>query len=281
MSGFIAAVDAGHLPAREDPYLALARHQAASDGYNVSFWQKRKALRKFGRTINADSGTKTEVAIFQDNLVSETYATTNTIDSVISSSTSDTTDVQVQGHYLDGNGDWIFHVQTVTLQGRTAVPLTQPLVRGTRLQNAGAVDFVGNIYLYDATLATGTTLGVPDVATATKVMIRAGENQSEKCSTTISGGDVWAITFVSVSASRGNATVTVDYEVEYRRKGGVWLPLGLEGTVRSSGAGRAVDELRPVPVIYPNSDVRLVVTTNADNTICSGRIAGILGSVST
>ena len=243
---------------------------------------KNKALLKFGRTANADSGVWTTVGTLQGVVVNETFATTNSVDSIVSDSTNDTSAVTVEGHYLDGT-DFVFAAETVTLTGQTAVPLSRGYARINRIYvtlgtvASPAVALVGNVYAYDATAATGTTSGVPDVATATKCMIVAGSNQSEKCATSISSADYWVVTSVSAAVQKGNAsTVTVDVDVEYRTLGGVWLPLGLELSLRTAGTSTITIPVDPPAIIPSNTDVRMVALSNTNDTTVSGNINGYL-----
>jgi len=65
---------------------------------------------------------------------------------VVSSSASDTTDIEIQG--LDVNGD--LTVLTETLTGTTPVTIGTALWRIFRMKNVGAVDYVGEITLTNA-----------------------------------------------------------------------------------------------------------------------------------
>ena len=82
----------------QNPWIEQAIDEIYSTyGDVVSVSEKRKSLNKFGRTSNADAGVKTTVATFQDAIVNETFATTNSIDYAVSTSTSDTADTVVTG----------------------------------------------------------------------------------------------------------------------------------------------------------------------------------------
>lgn len=255
-------------------------------GAKVSVAKKAKSLNKFGRTKNADSGVKTTVAEFQGAVVNETLATSNSIDSVISSSASDTEIVKVEGHYLDGDNNLVFTVQEATLNGQTAVTLSQALYRCTRIYvkegtfASPASDLVGNVAGYDATAATGTTGGVPDVATATHCLIPAGENQSDKCATAISYQDYWLITGVEAGVEAGSgAGAAADVDVEFKLHGGVWRPLGIEIDVEADGATSVFRPVQPYLIIPSNADVRMVATSDKANARVAGSINGVLAIV--
>lgn len=271
-----------------DPYLALAEQEIESlTGNKVSVFQKKKSLFKFGETLNADSGVKTTVANFQGTVVNETLATGNTVDSIVSDNVNDTGIVTVEGHYFSGD-DLIFHIQQVTLNGQTPVSLSQALARSTRAAvtdgtiASPAVDLVGNVYVYDSALATGVTNGVPDVATATKLMITAGNNQSKKCATSLSSTDYWIVTEIFAAMEKGTGgTVVADIEVECKKLGGVWVPMGLQFDLRSSVVPDFEEVLKPYRIIPPNTDVRMVAVSDGANTEVVGHINGQLATIVT
>ena len=270
-----------------DPYIRQSiREISSSTGDDVSVYNKQKSLIKFGRTTNADAATKTTVALFQGTEINETFATGNSIDYVVSSSGSDTEIVTVEGHTVDGSGNMTFVTQNVTLNGQTPVALTTPLYRSNRVfvpkqtYASPASALVGNIHVYDATVATGVTAGVPNVATATKIMIAAGKNQSEKCATSVSSTDYWIITEIFASVSRSSpVSAKADIDVEYKEVGGVWRPLGFEISLDQASGPFVHDEMRPHFWIPKNSDVRMVITSDTNDTKATGYIAGYLASV--
>lgn len=149
----------------------------------------------------------TTVAEFQGSVVNETFATGNTIDSVISDDAADDGKiVTIEGHTVDGSGNLTFIVQNATLGNVTRTALTTSLYRATRMYRtpgtfaSPATDLAGNIYVYDNSVgATGHTSGTPNEATATKLLILAGNQQTEKCATSLSSKDVWIITRVAAS----------------------------------------------------------------------------------
>lgn len=254
--------------------------------FRVKHALKPKSLAKFGKTSNADSGVRTTVATFQaDTVVNETFATGNTIDSVIGDNASDAgKTVTIEGHTVDGSGNLTFVVQTAVLGNQTRTALTTPLYRATRIFTtkgtfaSPATAMVGHVYVYDNTLgAGGATSGTPNEPTATKVMLDAGEQQSEKCATSISSADAWIITRVASGLSRGGgATVNADIDVEVRQQGGVWRPLGLELALRTASLPFKSIELKPYRIVPPNSDVRLIGVSDTANTTLQGSISGWL-----
>jgi hypothetical protein len=280
-------MDRSLVDAAQDYWLWQAQREIyASEGVRTSIEAKAKALTKFGRTLNADAGVKTTVASFQGTEVNETFVTTNAIDSVVSDNADDTEELQIEGHTIDGSGNLTFAVQQATLTGQTPVTLGTPLARCTRLYvrpgtfASPASDLVGNVYAYDSVAAGGVTAGVPNTASATKCMVDTGSNQSAKCATSLSAVDYWLVTSVQAGVERGSgSTARADIDVEFRQRGGVWRPLGLEVDLNASAGPFVHLPLKPYRVIPPNSDVRLVATADSANTIVGGSINGVLAIV--
>lgn len=253
-------------------------------GYNYSIRDKAKTLRKFGKTANADAGVKTTVADFQGSVVNETYATSNSIDSIVSDNASDTGQVSVEGHVVDmATGDMSFLVQHPILTGQTPVTLTTPLYRCTRIYRSNGTflspttELVGNVYAYDSTLAGGVTGGTPNTATATKCMIVAGNQNSTKCATSISSTDVWMVTHITAGLERLSGSGTRgDVNIEIRNQGGVFRNIGGE-VVLSTTAGPYAEVNYETPIIVlPNSDIRMVATVDTNNSSVFGEIDGFL-----
>lgn len=133
-------------------------------------------VHKFGYAPDFDYGDG-EVTVWDGsddggiNQMTYQYSTTAIIDSISSSSTADTMDIQLQG--LDANFDLV--TQNVTLNGQTRVALGTNLIRIFRMKNNGTVDLVGNAYVYENTALTG---GVPNDRTKIRSLINNGNNQT-------------------------------------------------------------------------------------------------------
>lgn len=262
-------------------------------GDNASVISKKKSLHKFGRTTNADAGVKTTVAVFQDAVVNETFATSNSVDRIVSSSATDTETIVVEGHYFDSSNNFVFSSQEVTLTGQTAASLSQPLCRATRAYVkkgtfASPATFLrGNVVVYDNALATsGLTSGKPNVDESVKLIVQGNtteltaKNQSEKCATALSYLDYWIITEVYAGMTRdAGATAEVDIDIEVREIGGVWRPLGLEINLRRGSLDAQHDEMNPPFIVPKNSDVRMVATSDAADITIAGYIHGYLALV--
>lgn len=261
----------------------LADHSDA-----VSVELKAKSLRKFGRSgATNTAGNKVTIGTFQGSVVAETFVTTNIVDSIVSSSGSDTQNFHVEGHTIDGSGNLTFVTQTGTLNGQTEVTLATPLARCTRIRINPSGSFgttpaaaAGVIAVYDNT--GGITSGVPNTAAATKCTIAIGKTQSEKCATALSQSDYWIITGARFGVSRATgATVKADFEIERRDvpNGGAWIPFGLEANLRSDSLPSNVVDFNPALIVPANHDVRMVMISDTNNTVGRGAISGYLASI--
>ena len=238
----------------------------------VSVAKKRKFLRKFGqRDVVPTAGA----TIWTGPDTHETYATGNTIDQVTSSDSGDGQVISIEGHTRSAfTGDLTFVVQEITLTGQTKVPLPTSLHRVTRLVNLGSTDFAGTIQVFEDGTLSG---GVPTDTATIKMQTEAGENQSEKCSTTLSSVDYWFITQWGGSCLGKTGSPEIDFDLEQRQAGGVWRKITELG-VALSGLTSGVQYLDPPVIIVPNSDVR-VTGTSTTNVEAAAFMAGYLATV--
>lgn len=227
-----------------------------------------------GRTFNADSGIPTTVMTLPgDTQRHETLATGNTIDTISSSSASDTTDVLILGTTLDGTDYIRATPQIATLNGQNKVPLTTPLHRVTILRNDGAVDFVGNIFCYEDDTITA---GVPDTDTKVKIMIVAGQNQSEKAAGSIAKNQCFIMTKFFASTNKDIGTsAAVDVRFESKSQGKTYIH-DFEINIHEDGDNNIEIELKPHIIVRPNSDIRLVATSNTANVSVSAGVTGFI-----
>lgn len=240
-------------------------------GHEVSVYQKGKDLLKFGRSESVQTSTKTTLMTLPSGIYNETYVADNLITHVSSSSGSDTVEIVVEGHTISG-GNLTFVSQPVTLAGQTKTALTTPMARANRAYNNSGTDLVGNIYFYhDGTV----TAGVPDNLTTVHLMIRAGENNTEKCATSISSTDYWIITGVYADVIEKIAA-TAEIVFESRVIGKVFREAFELTASNTSGTFR---QGHPYHIIKPNSDVRLRALASAANAQVSGGIVGVLAKI--
>jgi hypothetical protein len=109
------------------------------------------------------------------------YSTSADIDTVSSTSASDTFVLQLQG--LGSNYELI--TQRVTLNGTSQVTLTTKLIRIFRMKNTGSADNVGHIYVYVNGTATG---GIPDTSADVRAVMQPGKNQTLMAVYTVPSG---------------------------------------------------------------------------------------------
>jgi hypothetical protein len=258
----------------------------ADDSVDVSIWEKAKGLRKFGR--NSTVGTSFEtVGELQGTESNETFVTTNLIDGVSSSSASDTSQtIVIEGHTVDGSGNLTFVSQEAILLGQTEVTLTTPLARATRAYVKPSGTFgttptalVGNVYIYDNTGGVGS--GTPTVASGTKLMISAGNTQTQKCATSTSSADYWFIdSFSAAVGVAGGSASRVEIRIELRdiANGGAWRPAGrnIELTVGQNGITYLLD---PCIIVPPNHDIRVRAKTDSNTAEVVAELAGYLAII--
>lgn len=254
-------------------------------GDTVSVAAKGKTLNKFGRNNTVGTSYET-VAELQGTTSDETFVSTNIIDSIVSSSGSDTQTVTIEGHTIDGSGNLTFVTQTATLNGQTEVTLTTPLARANRLYIGASGTFdspqaaaVGDIAVYDNT--DGIAAGVPNTAAATKIMITAGKTQSEKCATTISKADYWIVTYLGAAIDDPTGpTNFIELRAETRDvvNGGQWRPWGREFVI-FNGTNGVKEEFDPPIIIRKNHDFRVRAKCDAGSSSVYAEVGGYLASV--
>ena len=249
-----------------------------------------RSIRKFGTMGDGRSfgTTKATIAEFQGSEISETYATANTIDSLIGDSDDDIGKLmRVEGHTLDGSENMTFLSQPVTHGGTTRVPLTTSTFRATRLFVDGlgtiaspTTPVVGNTYIYDSSAAGGVTDGAPNTPAATKVMVAAGKTQSQKCATSISSSQYWILTASKLGIDKATGTnVSVFGDVEYRQIGGVFRPFGFNFDLSRDGLNFDVEDGKPYRIVPKNSDVEMKATSSAGSTLGYAWMLGVLAII--
>jgi len=278
-----------YIPAADPRVLHAERVVYTTYADSISVFSKGKDLNKFGR--NRAVGTNWEtVAELQGTTENETYVSTNIIDSIVSDNSSDTSKTfTIEGHTIDGSGNLTFVTQNATTNasdGQTEVTLTTPIARANRMYLKASGTFnspqtapAGNVYVYDNT--DGISAGVPVTAAATKMLLVAGETQSEKAATSVSSVDYWIITYFQ--AAIGDATgptnfATVRMESRDVENGGAWRPLGKDYTLwpDTVGVQRFFD---PCLIVPKNHDWRIRAKADGGSTEIYAEAGGWLASV--
>lgn len=246
-------------------------------GDRVSVSDKGKDLLKFGFNPNVGNSGRFTIWYTGKDQANETYVADNlnTIDSISSSSASDTQAVTIEGHTMT-SGERTFVTQTVTLDGQNRVVLSTPLNRVTRVFHAdlSSTNLVGEIYVYQN---TGISSGKPIDTTKIHLTIPAGENQSQKASTSLSKEDYWIITQISAGNLQKTGSNIADVRLEVRNAGGVFKPRSKAVNVRTGENNELFFE--PYLIIKPNSDIRLTANGTTTGMAISGDIHGFLAKI--
>lgn len=240
-------------------------------GDTVSVESRAKSLLKFGRN-NLVATTGSTIMTLPSGINSETYVSSNAIDRISSSSGSDTQIVTIEGHTISGS-NLTFVTQNATLNGQNKVTLTTPLARCTRIFNTGSTSLVGTIYAYEDTTISS---GAPTDGTKVHCMIRAGKNQSEKASTSLSSQDYWLVTQVYADVLEKSGTILMDIEIQMREVGKVFRQVA---SFSASTNARGNIQFDPYLIVPKNYDIRLQATSSAASKIVSGGIQGYLAIV--
>jgi hypothetical protein len=245
-------------------------------GQRVSIDAKAKSLLKFGKSGNLSTTAGLQTVWSVDG--NEVYVSTNLIDRVVSSSASDTQEVTIEGHTIEGSGvdaKFTFVVQTATLSGQTPVALTTPLARTSRVNNNGSTEIVGVVAVYEDSAVTG---GVPNDTTKIHIDIPLGFQQSFKAATTFSNTDYFFLTGCYGAVSQ-KQTAAADFYLELREVGKSFRQIAC--LTASSSGGSFNIEFDPAIIIPRNADVRVRCTTGTNNAVVFTNFRGYLAKVVT
>jgi len=188
-----------------------------------------------------------------------TYPATATIDTISSSSASDTEVIEIQG--LDAN--YVGVVQNATLNGQTKVVLATPLMRVFRMKNEGSADLVGTVYCYEDGTISG---GVPTTNSTIKAIITIGHNQTLMAIYTVAAGCtgyLYDFTPDSVAKVAG----FLHGHLLIREFGGVFQ-VKRTWAVSSTGSSAFPYKFKRPLVIPEKSDIEFVVESSANNMGC-------------
>ena len=247
--------------------ITLAQSVIKSEyGVKVSIEDAPKTITKFGRNPDLDA-----IATISQ-LGDETYVSDNLINSISSSSASDTMDVTIIGFTISG-GAFTEVQQTITLAGQTQVPLPTPLARVIRAFNVGAVNSVGDVHVYQSTATVSG--GVPTDLSLAHIKIAETENQTFKCSSTLGDGEYGMVSRVWASIAK-KTTASVDFQLQSRDPGGVFQPKAEWSATQSSGVSPLT--LEPYIIIPPNSDFRIVGDPSTTNVYATAGFSYIVAS---
>lgn len=236
-------------------------------GDNVSASVVPRNLFKFGSNGDLSTAAETLWSVGGD----ETYVETNTIDSYSSSDTGDVGTMIVEGHTISA-GVLTRVVQIVTLAGQTESLLTTPLARVERIYNNGAVDWAGDIYVYEDDTVVA---GVPQTVSKIHAKVVIGTNQTQKCAASISGDEYLLVTRWHASVFK-KTDAFVDFEVETRDVAptpSTWRVRGRAATSR--GGGGVITDFDPPFILPKNTDWRIRGVSSAMATVAYSSVHGV------
>lgn len=235
-------------------------------------------LLKFGRTLNADSGVKTTVMYLEGTERHETLVDDNSIDTISSSDGTDDQIITIVGHTITA-GNKVEITQNATLNGQTKVVLTTPLSRVNRAYNNDTTVFAGSLYIYED---GAITAGVPNTDNEVHMTVLAAEQQSEKAATATDYNEYLIITRMVMSVNRATSSASnVDIELEIQRPNNVFRPVIAPITLRTASTTSIQVDLGPYIIVPKNSDVRVVATSSANDTVVTAGFFGIHARVYT
>ena len=156
----------------------------------------------------AEDGTSWENMVYD-------YSSTGDIDSVSSSSGTDTQEIEIQG--LDANTNLL--IQTATLNGQTRVALATNMLRVFRMKNVNSTDLTGHVFVYTNNTLTA---GVPDDAASIRGIIQPENNQTEMAIYTIPAGKTGYVMSWYVSSSGASKDINYVMRLKARQHGGVF-----------------------------------------------------------
>jgi hypothetical protein len=258
---------------RLTPVLEQAEAQIYKQfGANVSFQKAARTFRVIGARSNL--GT-TDAQIANLPQAKETYLTTNDIDTVSSSSASDTAVVLTISYLTISGGVFTPGVQTVTLNGQNKVLLDVPCARIETVFNLGTVAAIGDVYIYEDDTITA---GVPDTDALVHDRIDPLFQRNAKGSITVPDNEFCVVTNVLASVLKKQAA-SVDVHAEFRTPPGTvfnrGIPLGLD-TVGTNFIHLTLD---PPEILPPNSDNRFSAQSSVAGTEVSLSLRGYASAV--
>jgi hypothetical protein len=263
----------GKVTPGQDPWITHAQ-QLIFDTYGdvVTLEAKNKDLLKFGRHTSVQT-VLTTLMTLPSGIYNETDIVGNLITHAISTDAGDTEEIVVEGHTVVGSGvdaKYTFVVQTLDLTGQNEVLLPIPLARCSRIYNNDSTLLAGTVSITE--VDTYSAGGVPVTDSKVHTQIRLGQQQTEKCSTTISNVDYWVIT--GWRADMLNKTAAfAEVQIEIRVPGGVFRPF-VTASVSDSNSASQIQI--PYVIVPKNSDIRMRAAAGANGKDVSGWICGAL-----
>lgn len=252
-----------------DPVNRAVQNIFKTYGDRVSVQKKSKSLTKFGVINNLS----TVEQMVWDHGGIEALPSGNDIDTISSSSASDTIEVIIEGHTLDSDGNKVFTIQTATLNGQNKVTLSTPLHRSSRIYNNTGTNLVGDVYVYED---GAITAGVPDTAADVHLKMPIGNEQSLKAATTISYEDYWIIKNLTIGVNRQTAR-SVAFKIQVAEQNKVFRTRLFMSA--SSDGGSIPIKLDPCLIVPKNADMRVLAVSTGTGTTAEATLHGDLAIV--
>lgn len=250
-----------------DPAL-IHLFQVIKGDYGVDVALKPKTLLKFGQNLSVGT-TEASLMTLAGSEVAETYVDTNVIDRVVSDDDSNTQTLRLEGHSIDGSGNFNFIVQSVTLTGQTPVTLSTPVCRTSRSYVSSGATLAANskVYFYEST--STVTSGVPQTASKVHLIVLAGDNGTEKAATTFSYLDYGLITHIYGGVNKKTAA-SADIYLKIKAPGAPFRTI-LKRSVNSAGKVDFDLPLKPYMLIPRNHDILMTgIASTGDVSLFGG-----------
>ncbi len=233
-------------------------------GYVTGFWRELIV----GENPDVDLATDPEDVWDAGGV--RTYTAPGGAALFISSTAADTQEVKVYVLVENASAEWIEETLTVTLAGntKTAIPVVSGFlpVRVLRVENNGATDFVGHVYVYEDDTPVG---GTPPTAAKIRAKVRIGYNKTMMATYTIPSKRQGFLTrFVARSSSTNDPKLQPSpgyvfallpvVSIRIREFGGVWKCF-TRGAISSMGSSHWSEDLEALPLLPPKTDIKWMV----------------------
>ncbi len=190
---------------------------------------------------------------------------------ISSSSAADTMNFVLLPLVANAGGDWNVETITVTLAGQTKTAITVPsggaIARINRARNDSAVAITGTVYIYEDDTVIA---GVPQTASKIRAIITPTNDQTLMAIDSIPSNSTGLLHRWHVSIDGPNAGATITARLYVRTLGKIFLVKDKPLTVSGGSPSPPAREFSPPLAIPAQSDVKIVITSDANNVAASG-----------
>ena len=224
-----------------------------------------KPIRVVGRAIGVGTSGWTDVwggVALAAAVQNMTYSTAADIDSVVSTSATDTAkNVTVEGLTLAG----VEVTQTVALNGQTRVALPTPLYRVNRFYGSGQTDLAGIVSVFAG--AANHTAGVV-TATALRGVIPIGDERACDGRFTVPAGKILFVTRLHGTNVKTSGTTPINSIRLLKRRGSTYDLACLVGVNSATLPAMEIEFMTP-SVYTAGSDLLLRTDASAVSSVTS------------